>query len=302
MCPKTSSADDVAAVRARCAGKPVLALIETAAGMAGLGAIAVAPGVARLVFGSIDFQLDMDIEDDDEALRPYRAQLVLASRVAGLPAPVDGVTTALGDAVALARDARRARASGFGGKLCIHPAQVAGVNAAFSPSPSNSHGRAASWRRRRPAGAPRWPSMGGWSTHRYSLGRAVCWPLPVPINVPGDSDMTEAARKPGVSGLYLVLVLNGFVAAAGLTVLYLMLATLYREYAGSPGVGWAVTSYLLVSAIAAALCGRLGDLLGRRFMVLVVLALASVGALASAFLPSLADWCWVARCRAWPVR
>jgi len=100
--------------------------------------------------------------------------------------------------------------------------------------------------------------------------------------------MTEAAREPGVSGLYLVLVLNGFVAAAGLTVLYLMLHTLYREYAGSPGVGWAVTSYLLVSAIAAALCGRLGDLLGRRFMVLVVLALASVGALASAFLPSLA--------------
>ncbi|MFL6682744.1 MAG: MFS transporter [Burkholderiaceae bacterium] len=100
--------------------------------------------------------------------------------------------------------------------------------------------------------------------------------------------MTAAAPKPGVSGLYLVLVLNGFVAAAGLTVLYLMLATLYREYAGSPGVGWAVTSYLLVSAIAAALCGRLGDLLGRRFMVLVVLALASIGALASAFLPSLA--------------
>ena len=99
--------------------------------------------------------------------------------------------------------------------------------------------------------------------------------------------MTEAMRKPGNTGLYLVLVLNGFVAAAGLTVLYLMLATLYREYAGSPGVGWAVTSYLLVSAIAAALCGRLGDLLGRRFMVLIVLALASVGALASAFLPSL---------------
>lgn len=135
MCPKTGSADDIAAVRARCAGKPVLALIETAAGMAGLGTIAASPGVARLVFGSIDFQLDMDIEDDDEALRPYRAQLVLASRVAGLPAPVDGVTTAMGDADALARDARRARASGFGGKLCIHPAQVAGVNAAFAPSP-----------------------------------------------------------------------------------------------------------------------------------------------------------------------
>ena len=88
MCPKTRSADDIAAVRVRCGDKPVLALIETASGMAGIGGIAAAPGVARLVFGSIDFQLDTDIEDDDDALRPFRAQLVLASRVAGLPAPV----------------------------------------------------------------------------------------------------------------------------------------------------------------------------------------------------------------------
>jgi len=100
--------------------------------------------------------------------------------------------------------------------------------------------------------------------------------------------MTTAARPPSIPGLYLVLVLNGFVAAAGLTVIYLMLATLYREYAGSTGVGWAVTCYLLVSAIAAALCGRLGDLLGRRFMILVVLGIAGIGAVASAFVPSLA--------------
>jgi MFS family permease len=90
------------------------------------------------------------------------------------------------------------------------------------------------------------------------------------------------------AGIYLVLMLNGFVAAAGLTVIYLMLATLYREYGGSSGVGWAVTAYLLVSAISAALCGRLGDLLGRRFMVLVVLALAGTGSLVSAFVSSLA--------------
>jgi citrate lyase subunit beta/citryl-CoA lyase len=77
----------------------------------------------------------MDIEDDDDALQPFRAQLVLASRVAGLSAPVDGVTTATDDAATLARDSRRARASGFGGKLCIHPRQVAAVNAAFTPSP-----------------------------------------------------------------------------------------------------------------------------------------------------------------------
>lgn len=101
------------------------------------------------------------------------------------------------------------------------------------------------------------------------------------IATPGD----RQARHVGLHG---VLMLNGFVAAAGLTVIYLMLATLYREYEGSSAVGWAVTAYLLVSAISAALCSRLGDLLGRRFMILVVLALAGAGSLASALAPSLA--------------
>ncbi len=52
--PKADSAGAVARVRALC-GKPVLALVETAAGMAGLEALAAAEGVARLAFGSIDF-------------------------------------------------------------------------------------------------------------------------------------------------------------------------------------------------------------------------------------------------------
>jgi len=134
MLPKAAAAEPVAALRSACGGRPVLALIESAAGMANLKALAAAAGVARLVFGSIDFQLDLDIVDDDLALLPFRMRLVLASRVAGLPAPVDGVTTALDDAARIEAEARRARALGFGGKLCIHPKQVAIVNDAFSPS------------------------------------------------------------------------------------------------------------------------------------------------------------------------
>ena len=133
MLPKAGSADSVAALRAACAGKPVVALVETAAGIAGLAELAAA-GIARLAFGSIDFQLDLDIADDDLALLPFRMQLVLASRLAGLPPPVDGVTTALDDEARIDADSRRARALGFGAKLCIHPKQVAIVNAAFSPT------------------------------------------------------------------------------------------------------------------------------------------------------------------------
>ena len=134
MLPKATGAEPVAALRSASGGKPVLALVESAAGMAGAAALAATAGVARLVFGSIDFQLDLDIADDDLALLAFRSQLVLASRLANLPAPVDGVTTAFDDAARIELEARRARSQGFGGKLCIHPKQVAIVNRAFSPT------------------------------------------------------------------------------------------------------------------------------------------------------------------------
>ena len=63
-----------------------------------------------------------------------RSMLVLASRVAGLPGPVDGTTTTLDDPGAAADDARRARALGFTGKLCVHPNQVGPVTTAFRPT------------------------------------------------------------------------------------------------------------------------------------------------------------------------
>jgi MFS family permease len=87
--------------------------------------------------------------------------------------------------------------------------------------------------------------------------------------------------------IYSTLVVTAFASAAGLTTIYTMLATLYREYPGSTAVGWAVTAYLLVSAVAAALGGRFGDLLGRRRMILLILVLAGAGSLVSALSPGL---------------
>jgi citrate lyase subunit beta/citryl-CoA lyase len=91
-------------------GKAVLPLIETAAGFDAVRAIAATPGVQRLLFGSIDFQVDLGIEGDDDALLFFRSLLVLASRLAGLEAPVDGVTTALDDELAVSTDTARAPA------------------------------------------------------------------------------------------------------------------------------------------------------------------------------------------------
>ena len=114
-------------------GVAVIALIETALGLAHARELATAPAVQRLAFGSLDFQADLGIEGDDDALLFFRSQLVWQSRLAGLAPPVDGVTVAIGDAAMLTGDARRARRLGFGAKLCIHPGQLEAVHAAFAP-------------------------------------------------------------------------------------------------------------------------------------------------------------------------
>lgn len=134
MVPKAETGGQMRAVFQACGGKPLVALIETAVGYARRDELAAHPAVARLAFGSIDFQLDMGISGEGDALLMFRSGLVLASRLAGLPAPLDGVTVEVSDPQPVMADAARARALGFGGKLCIHPQQVGPVNEAFSPS------------------------------------------------------------------------------------------------------------------------------------------------------------------------
>ncbi len=135
LLPKTESAEQIAEVRGQGVMAPIFPIIETARGYRQAESIAEANGVARLVFGTLDFQLDLDIQSDaGDALLMYRSGLVLASRLAGLPAPIDGVTTELDDVDRLQHDVERGRCLGFGGKLCIHPRQVEAVNEGFGVS------------------------------------------------------------------------------------------------------------------------------------------------------------------------
>ncbi len=115
----------------------VLPILETAMGVWNALEVAAAPGVERLAFGSIDMQLDTGISGDGEELLYARSRMVLASRVARILPPLDGVTTALDDADRLTGEIDRARRLGFGGKLCIHPRQVDPVNQGFSPTPAD---------------------------------------------------------------------------------------------------------------------------------------------------------------------
>ena len=159
MLPKCEAASQVAQVLTHlAAGATVLALVETARGLLALHEIAAAPGVARLAFGSLDYMVDLDIpslrgESDlgqvgtlgkggqgsalggasNIALDIAATQIAIASRAAGLPSPVAGVTPEL-DAAQVTADMLHARSLGYGAKLCIHPAQVAAVRAALRPS------------------------------------------------------------------------------------------------------------------------------------------------------------------------
>ena len=115
--------------------RPLIALIETVEGLLAIHAVAASAGVTRLAFGNLDFSADARIPDAAEALDPARFDIVIASRAAGLAAPIDGVTTEIADEARLAADIARAVRLGFGGKLCIHPRQVGPVAEGFAPRP-----------------------------------------------------------------------------------------------------------------------------------------------------------------------
>jgi citrate lyase subunit beta/citryl-CoA lyase len=136
MLSKTESADDVAVVRSAAPDVAVLALVESARGIAAADEIATAPGVVRLVFGTLDYALDLDVELDDasDGLSFAAGRLAVASRCAGIAGPVGGVTPQLGDEARLLADLAWYRRHGFGAKLCIHPVQVAAIHTALAPT------------------------------------------------------------------------------------------------------------------------------------------------------------------------
>lgn len=135
MLPKAEEVEIIDQVRQRMHDRArIIPLIESAIGLWRAEDIARAKGVERLAFGSVDFQLDTGIIGEREELLLARSQLVLISRVAGRLPPVDGVTVVLNDEALLEEDVMRARSLGFGGKLCIHPKQVAQINSGFSAS------------------------------------------------------------------------------------------------------------------------------------------------------------------------
>jgi citrate lyase subunit beta/citryl-CoA lyase len=132
--PKCESAEDVAWVAARVPGVPLVPAIETARGVLAAQEIAAAPGVAHLSIGGLDLLRDLYAGDGNLPMLYVRSHLVVVSRAAGLPPPVDSVYPLIDDDAGLREQAEFVRSLGFAAKSAIHPRQVPILNEVFAPS------------------------------------------------------------------------------------------------------------------------------------------------------------------------
>jgi citrate lyase subunit beta/citryl-CoA lyase len=119
-------------------------MIETAAGVARVDRVLQARGlrpykgpwrVKRVAFGAADYSLEAGLVPsiDEPELASARDRVVLASRAAGMEAPLDSPWFHLKDVEGFRRALERSRRGGFQGRLCVHPDQVPLANAAFTP-------------------------------------------------------------------------------------------------------------------------------------------------------------------------
>ncbi|GGB28513.1 citryl-CoA lyase [Sphingomonas metalli] len=142
MLPKAEGAASVAALRAAWGADcpPVLPIAtETPRAIFALGSYAEAEGLLGLTWGAEDLPAAIGAqtarEPDGGYTEPYRlarALTLFAAHAAGIAA-IETVYPAIADIEGLARYAARGARDGFTGMMAIHPAQVAAINAAFTP-------------------------------------------------------------------------------------------------------------------------------------------------------------------------
>lgn len=114
---------------------PVIGGVETALGVADARPLLAHDVVSAAYFGAEDFIADLGgvrTASNDEVAYA-RAQVALAGRLADVTV-IDQIVADFTDDDRCRRECLQARAMGYGGKLCIHPSQVAIANEAFLPS------------------------------------------------------------------------------------------------------------------------------------------------------------------------
>lgn len=115
----------------------VAALVESAAALQVLPALAAAPRVCRLQLGEADLIADLGMDPGPEGfeMMAIRTSVVVASAAAGIEPPAGSASTRLSDLDALRQGSEALRRLGFTGRTAIHPRQLAVINDVFTPSP-----------------------------------------------------------------------------------------------------------------------------------------------------------------------
>jgi citrate lyase subunit beta/citryl-CoA lyase len=132
--PKLDTAAQLAEITETCGARPIVAGIETVRGVADARDV-LAPPVVACYFGAEDYIADLGgVRTPGNAeVATARSLVAIAARLAGVAA-LDMVTIDFHDGDRFTAEAREARALGYAGKMCIHPAQVPLAGEAFAPT------------------------------------------------------------------------------------------------------------------------------------------------------------------------
>ena len=125
------------------AGRDVIALCETAAGVLAAPELAAHDDVVALMWGAEDLVVSLGGSSSRFADGRYRdvaaharSSVLLAAGAYGKSA-IDAVFLDIADTAGLDAEARDAAAVGFAATACIHPSQVAVIRSAYAPSPDD---------------------------------------------------------------------------------------------------------------------------------------------------------------------
>ncbi|HTT40829.1 MAG TPA: CoA ester lyase [Burkholderiales bacterium] len=138
MLPKTESVTEVEiALRHLKSGAgnapQIVALIETGRGLGAAEEIASHPSVVAIAFGGADLAADLHATLTWEPMLFARSRVVQAAAAAGIAA-FDVPFLDIHDADGLSKETQMVKALGYSCKLAIHPAQIAPINAVFTPN------------------------------------------------------------------------------------------------------------------------------------------------------------------------
>jgi EmrB/QacA subfamily drug resistance transporter len=111
---------------------------------------------------------------------------------------------------------------------------------------------------------------------------------------PAAGGVPPPGRRPNLALVFVALVLAMLLAALNQTILGTALPTIVGELNGANLMLWVVTAYILASTVMMPIYGKLGDLIGRKYLLVAAILVFLVGSVVGALAPNMA-WLIAAR-------